>query len=133
MAGREPIRRVRIGPYLACKFRRVGSRSAKDVPSQRRLPMRGKAAGPGGSLSFGKKKSWRDLRREAMQRETTKRKTHISIFWRSKSIEKVSGPGCNIKSGKYCVLAKILIFLLPFSFYFYWSAFILFHISYHSL
>ncbi|KAJ9678346.1 hypothetical protein PVL29_020500 [Vitis rotundifolia] len=80
MAGREPIRRVRIGPYLACKFRRMGSRSAKDVPSQWRFPMRGKAAGPGGRLSFGKKKSWRDLRREAMQRETMTRKTHISIF-----------------------------------------------------
>ena len=93
MAGREPIRRVRIGPYLACKFRRVGSRSAKDVPSQRRLPMRGKAAGPGGRLSFGKKKSWRDLRREAIQSEAMKKKTHISIFCRSKSIEKVSGSG----------------------------------------
>ncbi|KAJ9678330.1 hypothetical protein PVL29_020484 [Vitis rotundifolia] len=80
MAGREPIRRVRIGPYLACKFRRMGSRSAKDVPSQRRLPMRGKEAGPGGRLSFGKKKSWRDLRRAAIQSETMKKKTHISIF-----------------------------------------------------
>ena len=103
MAGREPIRRVRIGPYLACKFRSMGSRSAKDGPSQWRFPMRGKAAGPGGRLSFGKKKSWRDLRREAMQRETTKRKTHISI-------EKVSGPVC-VSQDTY----------LPFSFYFYWS------------
>ncbi|KAJ9678339.1 hypothetical protein PVL29_020493 [Vitis rotundifolia] len=73
-------REVRIAPYLACKFRRMGSRSAEYVPSQRRLPMRGKAAGPGGRLSFGKKKSWRDLRREAIQSETMKKKTHISIF-----------------------------------------------------
>ena len=77
MAGRERIRTVKIGPYLACKFRRMGSSSEKDVPSQRRFPMRGKAAGPGGRLIFGKKKSWRDLRREAIQRETMKRKTHI--------------------------------------------------------
>ena len=93
MAGREPIRRVRIGQYLACKFRSMGSRSAKDGPSQWRFPMRGKAAGPGGRLSFGKKKSWRDLRREAIQSEAMKKKTHISIFCRSKSIEKVSGSG----------------------------------------
>ena len=82
MARRGPNRRVTIGPYLACNCRRMGSRSEKekDLRSQTRFPMKGKAAGPGGSFSFGKKKSWRDLMKEAIQRETMEKKTQFSIF-----------------------------------------------------
>lgn len=62
MAGREPILRVTIGPYLACRFRRIGSSSKKVLRSHFKFPMRGTPVGPGGSFSFGKRKSERDLR-----------------------------------------------------------------------
>ncbi|KAJ9678343.1 hypothetical protein PVL29_020497 [Vitis rotundifolia] len=57
MAGREPIWRVTMGPYLAWRFRRIGSSSEKDLRSHSRFPTKGTVVGPGGRFSFGKMKS----------------------------------------------------------------------------
>ncbi|KAJ9678332.1 hypothetical protein PVL29_020486 [Vitis rotundifolia] len=57
MAGREPIWRVTMGPYLVWRFRRIGSSSEKDLRSHSRFPTKGTVVGPGGRFSFGKTKS----------------------------------------------------------------------------
>ena len=46
-----------IGPYLVCRFRRIGSSSKDDLRSHCKFPMIGTVVGPGGSFSFGKRKS----------------------------------------------------------------------------
>ena len=57
MVGREPIRRVMMGPYLACRSGRTDSSSENDFRSHRKFPMNGTVMGPGGSLFFGKTRS----------------------------------------------------------------------------
>lgn len=54
MAGREPNWRVIIGPYLACRFLSMDSKSENDLRSHRKfITGSGRVIGPGGSLSFG--------------------------------------------------------------------------------
>ena len=57
MVGREPIRRVMMGPYLACRSGRTDSSSENDFRSHRKFPMNVTVMGPGGSLFFGKTRS----------------------------------------------------------------------------
>ena len=47
MAGRDPMRRVTMGPYLAWRVRRIGS-SFKVFRSHRMFEMIGMWVGPGG-------------------------------------------------------------------------------------
>lgn len=50
MAGREPILRVIMGPYLSLKSCKMGSSSKNDFRSHIKLPIIGTVMGPGGSF-----------------------------------------------------------------------------------
>ena len=66
IAGREPMRRVTMGPYLAWRLRRMGSSSEKGLSNYRRLPRIGMVNGPGGSFLLELR---RNLRMVETQRE----------------------------------------------------------------
>lgn len=82
MAGREPILRVIIGPYLSLKLCRIGSSWKNDLLSHMKLPMIGTVIGPGGSFLV-----FEDLimdKVDLMRADTQSEKmimNHVSIFF----------------------------------------------------
>lgn len=76
--------RVTMGPYLARRLRRMGSRSEKDLRSHRKLLMMGTEEGPGGSGRFALSLvlCWRRLRRNlraAQRHRVTTRMNQVPI------------------------------------------------------
>ncbi|XAR51543.1 hypothetical protein NMG60_11006197 [Bertholletia excelsa] len=78
IAGRDPIWRVTMGPYLARRFRRIGSISKNDFRSQRKLPMMGKVKGPGGRFLLDDAEEMIRLRRALMRAPMQREKTMMN-------------------------------------------------------